>query len=106
MKVRIPNSGGPGNMNQMLKQAQKMQEDMAALQSDPRRFLEDGLRNASVPSGKFFERFRGKKLTGGFAVRAKFHGRHAASAVMAEGVPEPGLPDPECRASASGSRTT
>ena len=52
------------------------------------------------------ERFRGKKLTGGFAVRAKFHGRHAASAVMAEGVPEPGLPDPECRASASGSRTT
>ena len=34
MKVRIPNSGGPGNMNQMLKQAQKMQEDMANLQSD------------------------------------------------------------------------
>ena len=34
MKVRIPNSGGPGNMNQMLKHAQKMQEDMAALQAD------------------------------------------------------------------------
>lgn len=34
MKVRIPNSGGQGNMNQMLKQAQKMQEDMAALQAD------------------------------------------------------------------------
>ena len=34
MKVRIPNSGGPGNMNQMLKQAQKIQEDMANLQSD------------------------------------------------------------------------
>ncbi len=34
MKVRIPNSGGPGNMNQMLKQAQKMQEDMASLQQD------------------------------------------------------------------------
>ena len=34
MKVRIPNSGGPGNMNQMLKQAQKMQEDMTALQKD------------------------------------------------------------------------
>ena len=34
MKVRIPNSGGPGNMNQMLKQAQKMQEDMQALQAD------------------------------------------------------------------------
>ncbi len=34
MKVRIPNSGGPGNMNQMLKQAQKMQEDMSVLQED------------------------------------------------------------------------
>ncbi len=34
MKVRIPNSGGPGNMNQMLKQAQKMQEDMTSLQAD------------------------------------------------------------------------
>ncbi len=34
MKCRIPNSGGPNNMNAMLKQAQKMQEDMAALQED------------------------------------------------------------------------
>ena len=34
MKVRIPNSGGPGNMNQMLKTAQKMQADMADLQAD------------------------------------------------------------------------
>ena len=34
MKVRIPNSGGTGNMNQMLKQAQKMQEDMTNLQAD------------------------------------------------------------------------
>ncbi len=34
MKVRIPNSGGPGNMNAMLKQAQKMQADMAALQEE------------------------------------------------------------------------
>ena len=33
MKCRIPNSGG-GNMNAMIKQAQKMQEDMAALQED------------------------------------------------------------------------
>ena len=33
MKCRIPNSGG-GNMNAMLKQAQKMQEDMAVLQED------------------------------------------------------------------------
>ena len=34
MKVRIPNSGGPSNMNAMIKQAQKMQEDMTALQAD------------------------------------------------------------------------
>lgn len=34
MKVRLPNSGSAGNMNQMLKTAQKMQEDMANLQSD------------------------------------------------------------------------
>ena len=34
MKVRLPNSGGPSNMNQMIKQAQKMQEDMANLQAD------------------------------------------------------------------------
>lgn len=34
MKVRIPNSGGPGNMQQMLKQAQKMQADMQTLQED------------------------------------------------------------------------
>ena len=34
MKVRIPNSVGPGNMNQMLKQAQKMQADMTTLQAD------------------------------------------------------------------------
>ena len=34
MKVRIPNSGGAGNMNQIIKQAQKMQEDMANLQTD------------------------------------------------------------------------
>ena len=33
MKCRIPNSGG-GNMNAMLKQAQKMQEDMAAKQAE------------------------------------------------------------------------
>ncbi len=33
MKCRIPNSGG-GNMNAMLKQAQKIQQDMATLQED------------------------------------------------------------------------
>lgn len=36
MKVRIPKGygGGPQNMQSMLKQAQKMQEDMAELQDD------------------------------------------------------------------------
>ena len=34
MKVRIPNNGAPSNMAGMLKQAQKMQEDMAAMQEE------------------------------------------------------------------------
>ena len=34
MKVRLPQSHGPANMQQMLKQAQKMQEDMAAKQEE------------------------------------------------------------------------
>ena len=34
MKVRIPNNGMPGNMADMLKKAQKMQEDMAKAQED------------------------------------------------------------------------
>lgn len=36
MKARLPKGmgGGPQNLNSMLKQAQKMQEDMAALQED------------------------------------------------------------------------
>ena len=36
MKARIPQGmgGGPQNMNAMLKQAQKMQEDMATLQEE------------------------------------------------------------------------
>ena len=34
MKVRLPISGAPGNMQQMLKQAQKMQADMQNLQAD------------------------------------------------------------------------
>ena len=34
MKVRIPNSGGPGNMNQMIKQAQKMQQEMLRMQEE------------------------------------------------------------------------
>ena len=34
MKVRIPQSSGPSNMQSMLKQAQKMQEDMANMQAE------------------------------------------------------------------------
>ena len=36
MKARLPQGmgGGPGNMQAMLRQAQKMQEDMANLQAD------------------------------------------------------------------------
>ena len=34
MKVRIPQGMGGGNMQSMLKQAQKMQEDMAAKQAE------------------------------------------------------------------------
>lgn len=36
MKARLPQGrgGGPGNMQSMIKQAQKMQEDMATLQED------------------------------------------------------------------------
>ena len=34
MKVRIPQGMGGGNMQSMLKQAQKMQEDMASMQAE------------------------------------------------------------------------
>ena len=34
MRANIPKGMGGGNMNAMLRQAQKMQEDMAALQED------------------------------------------------------------------------
>lgn len=34
MKVRIPNNGAPAGMQDMLKKAQKMQEDMAAKQAE------------------------------------------------------------------------
>ena len=62
MKVRIPNSGGPGNMNQMLKQAQKMQEDMATLQED----LESREYTA---------------VSGGGMVEVKINGKHHISSV-------------------------
>lgn len=36
MKARLPQGmgGGPGNMNQMIRQAQKMQEEMATVQEE------------------------------------------------------------------------
>lgn len=57
MKCRIPNSGG-GNMNAMLKQAQKMQEDMAALQED----LENREYSASSGGGLVSVTVDGKHL--------------------------------------------
>ena len=49
MKVRLPQGmgGGPGNMTQMIKQAQKMQEDMATLQAE----LDDKEYNISAGGG-------------------------------------------------------
>ena len=46
MKVRLPNNGG-GNMNQMLRQAQQMQQDMQNLQAD----LEEREVSASAGGG-------------------------------------------------------
>lgn len=34
MKARIPGGGAPSNMNQMIRQAQKMQEEMEAKQAE------------------------------------------------------------------------
>lgn len=58
MKVRIPNSGGPSNMNQMIKQAQKMQEDMKTLQAD----LEEREYSASSGGGMVEVTVDGKHL--------------------------------------------
>ena len=57
MKVRIPNSHGPANMQQMLKQAQKMQEDMAAKQEE----LEAREYEVSAGGGVVNVKINGKK---------------------------------------------
>ncbi len=57
MKVRIPQSGGPSNMQAMLKQAQKMQEDMAAKQEE----LEAREYDISAGGGVVNVRINGKK---------------------------------------------
>ncbi len=59
MKVRIPKEmgGGPAGMSGMLKQAQKMQEDMAAKQAE----LEAAEYEASAGGGMVTVRINGKK---------------------------------------------
>ncbi len=59
MKARIPQGmgGGPQNMNAMLRQAQKMQEDMAALQAD----LEAREYDISAGGGMVELRINGKR---------------------------------------------
>lgn len=57
MKVRIPQSGGPGNMQAMIRQAQKMQEDMAAKQEE----LEAREYDVSAGGGVINIKINGKK---------------------------------------------
>ncbi len=59
MKARLPQGmgGGPQNMNQMIRQAQKMQEDMAAFQEE----LEAKEFSASVGGGAVSITMNGKK---------------------------------------------
>ena len=59
MKVRLPQGmgGGPGNMQSMLKQAQKMQEDMAAMQAE----LETREYDISAGGGVVNVKINGKK---------------------------------------------
>ena len=58
MKVRLPQGmGGPSNMQSMLKQAQKMQEDMAAKQEE----LENCEYDISAGGGVVNVRINGKK---------------------------------------------
>ena len=59
MMARIPQGmgGGPQNMNAMLRQAQKMQEDMAALQAD----LEEREYDVSAGGGMVELKINGKR---------------------------------------------
>ena len=57
MKVRIPQSTGPSNMQAMLKQAQKMQEDMAAKQAE----LEEREYEISAGGGVVNVKINGKR---------------------------------------------
>ena len=57
MNVRLPKSQGPSNMQSMLKQAQKMQEDMAAMQEE----LETREYEVSAGGGVVGVKINGKK---------------------------------------------
>jgi DNA-binding YbaB/EbfC family protein len=59
MKVRLPQGmgGGPSNMQSMIKQAQKMQEDMAAMQQE----LEAREYSVSAGGGVVNIKINGKK---------------------------------------------
>ena len=59
MKVRIPQGmgGGPSNMQSMIKQAQKMQEDMAAKQAE----LEEREYDVAAGGGVVNVKINGKK---------------------------------------------
>ena len=59
MKVKLPQGlgGGPSNMQSMLKQAQKMQEDMAAKQAE----LEEREYDISAGGGAVNLKINGKK---------------------------------------------
>lgn len=57
MKVRIPQQGGMGNMSDMLKKAQKMQEEMAATQAA----LEEREYEVSAGGGAVTVKINGKR---------------------------------------------
>lgn len=57
MKVRIPQQGGMGNMSEMIKKAQKMQEDMAAKQAE----LEEREYEVSAGGGAVTVKINGKR---------------------------------------------
>ena len=59
MKVRLPQGmgGGPSNMQSMLKQAQKMQEDMASMQAE----LEEREYDVAAGGGVVNVKINGKK---------------------------------------------
>ncbi len=74
MKARLPQGygGGPGNMQSMLKQAQKMQEDMANIQAE-------------------LEQTEYSAASGGGMVEARVNGKHEVLSIKIN----PDVVDPE-----------